>query len=357
MDDQGKFTPQYHKVDGISDKRRLPRIDKIRLGIKEISVKSGKEFPKEVDYFVCPQDVKARFGEEPKELEIMFPLDNPAEIFPQSLTYYGSSKGVKCKGNRKTASRKAEDCEGDCHDHSTNEKWHTRDCPCEKYGKGCTLRGHLMFMIPSVNIGGVYQLDTTSLNSTIDINSGIDYIFALCGRISMIPIILKRLPKETHHEEKKQTHYTMHLELRANIDELADIKASPDMIFMRKPDGTLRAVQGILNKQQYALPKPVEENPELDTGGVRIAILEPEIEKSELKKTPPEDIPPEKKVHIKTRSQFYKLPKSERLKTVKEVMKLLGVNEKDLDTPVPLDEHSMAELEASYDFVLQSKGM
>lgn len=333
----GKFTPQYHQVNGVSDKRRLPRIDKIRLGVKKKSEKTGKEYPKEVDFFVCPKDVQAKFGEEPKELEIMFPLDNRVEIFPQAYTYYGSSKGVKCKGDAKTAQEKQED-----------GTWKERSCPCEKLDKGCTLRGHLMFMIPSVNIGGVYQLDTSSINSTIDLNSGIDYIHALCGRISMIPIILKRLPKETHHDDKKQTHYTLHLELRANIDELADMKASPDIIFMRKQDGSLRAVQGILNKQQYALPKPVDENPEFDEGATI------EIEKAEPKEDPP---PPEPETVILTRGDFQALPKSGKIELLQKIAQEYNLDEEGLGTPVPIEEHSMAELESTYDYVLRSRGM
>ena len=39
------FKPQYSSIKGISDKRRLPRLNKIRLGIKKKSQKTGNEYP------------------------------------------------------------------------------------------------------------------------------------------------------------------------------------------------------------------------------------------------------------------------------------------------------------------------
>ena len=59
------FKGQFTKIKGLSDKRRLPRLGKIRLGVKAISQKSGKEYPKETDYFVCPPEVQAVYGEKP----------------------------------------------------------------------------------------------------------------------------------------------------------------------------------------------------------------------------------------------------------------------------------------------------
>ena len=133
------FAPQFSRVKGISDRRRMPRLGKIRLGIKKKSLKTGNEYPVEVDYFVCPPEVQKVFGDKPKEIEIMFPINDPSVVFPQALTYYGKSKGVKCKGNNECAMEKNEE----------TGTWKERECPCEKYKKGCDLRGHLLFLICS----------------------------------------------------------------------------------------------------------------------------------------------------------------------------------------------------------------
>jgi len=269
------FAPHFSRVKGISDKRRLPRLGKIRMGIKAISKKSGKEFPREVDFFVCPPEVQKVFGEHPKELEIMFPINDLESVFPQSYTYYGSSKGVKCKGDGEIALRHKEMCKGDCNNHN-GDTWHERICPCELLDNGCSLRGHLMFMIPKVSVGGVYQLDTGSYNSTVDMNSGIDYVTAMIGRFSLIPLFLKRVPRETHGSGSKQTHYCLQLELRIPIDKLDEIR---------------RDTSRIVTATQYALPPAEDENPALDDGVV-IELEEDEPKTVATENDVPVDFPP-----------------------------------------------------------------
>ena len=266
------FVPQISRVKGISDKRRLPRLGKIRLGVKvPVNGKPGKFYPKDVDYFVCPQEVIRVFGEKPQKLEIMFPLNELEAIFPQALTWYGASKGVKCKGDNEVAYRHKDACDGDCHAH-TADMWHERTCPCDKLKsdtnpKGeCSLRGHLLFMIPKVSMGGVYQLDTGSYNSTVDLNSGVDYIRQILmlategktDRFALLPITLERVPRKTSGGESgvQQTHYTLRLTCNLTLDELAA---------RRKDPGILQVQEKL---KQLALPEIVDENPELDAEGV-----------------------------------------------------------------------------------------
>ena len=40
-------------IKGLSEQRRLPRLGKIRLGVKKKNQK-GIEYPASTDYFVCP---------------------------------------------------------------------------------------------------------------------------------------------------------------------------------------------------------------------------------------------------------------------------------------------------------------
>jgi hypothetical protein len=92
------FKPRITKVQGLSDRRRLPRLGIIRLGIKKKSAKTGKEYPVEIDYFVCPEEVKKVYGEQPKELEVMIPINDLESVFPTAYKFYGSSRGLKCQG-------------------------------------------------------------------------------------------------------------------------------------------------------------------------------------------------------------------------------------------------------------------
>jgi hypothetical protein len=59
------FRGNFTRIKDLSDKRRLPRLGKIRLGIKCKSVSTGNEYPKEVEYFVCPPEVQKVYGEKP----------------------------------------------------------------------------------------------------------------------------------------------------------------------------------------------------------------------------------------------------------------------------------------------------
>ena len=66
---------------GITDRRRLPRLGKIRTGIKAVNSR-GVEYPKAVDYLVCPPEVQEVFGERPTEIEVMLPTESEMEVAP-----------------------------------------------------------------------------------------------------------------------------------------------------------------------------------------------------------------------------------------------------------------------------------
>jgi len=235
------FNQRITRIKGLSEKRRLPRLGKIRLGIKKKSVQSGKEYPAEVPYFVVPDEVKKVYGEKPTELDVMLPLDDIDTIFPVSYKFYGSGKGLKCNGDGEIAY---------CVDEKTKEMVE-RKCPCENLDNGkCKQTGNLSVMLQKINVGGVYQINTSSFNSIVDMASGIDFVKALIGRVAMVPLKLRRVATETHHEEKKQTHYTLQLVLDANIDAINQLRSD-----------TIRVLE---HTSRIALPEPENINPELE---------------------------------------------------------------------------------------------
>jgi len=226
MNGKNVFKQKFTRIEGLSAIRRLPRLGKIRLGVKKVSAKTGKEYPSETDYFVCPAEVRKVCGDKPKELNIAFPMNDPEVIFPQCYKWYGSSKGLKCRGDGVNALRLNEE---------TGEM-EEQKCPCDLLESGkCKQRASLVFMIPDVAIGGVYQCDLSSYHSIVDINSGIDYARALLNeQIAFVPFKLKRVPKETHNEGKKQIHYTLQLELDVTAKQLKEIREGKKMGY--RPD-------------------------------------------------------------------------------------------------------------------------
>lgn len=232
----GKFLKQERKeldvpIKGLSEARRFPRDGKIALGIKVISEKSKKEYPKEVDYFVLkpgtPSELQnqkmldqfhALYGEQPKSIAIMFPVGDPEVVFPQSLKRYGRNL-LQCKGDGVTAQciseKHAEGLEilGE-EDGRILVKCLKEECPYYQ-SKKCKEIGILQVLLPELPGIGVWQITTSSIHSIININSGLDYLIATCGRFHMLPLILERRPRESQREEngkiKKSTHYMLHL--------------------------------------------------------------------------------------------------------------------------------------------------
>jgi hypothetical protein len=258
------FRPQiYTTVKDISDRRRMPRKGKIRGGVK-VRNKGGltdkcqhKEnetcmyctHPVETSYFVCPPEVRQIYGDRPTELHVMLPSNNQAEVFPQRYCLYGHSRGPICVGNGVEASRKGE-----------NGEIELVSCPCEKLQTNdnpngeCMLRGTLSIIIPKISSGAVYQIETTSYNSIVDINSGMqmiaDMMEQLTGerRFAMVPAILKRGPRITYGRGARDTHYTMQLFPHGSMEDLIAI--------------------GQRRYEQFALPAPEAINPAMDNGEV-----------------------------------------------------------------------------------------
>lgn len=258
------FNQRITRIKGLSEKRRLPRLGKIRLGIKKKSAKTGAEYPAEVPYFVVPDEVKKVYGDKPTELDVMLPLDDIDTIFPVSYKFYGSGKGLKCNGDGEIAY---------CVDEKTKEMVE-RKCPCENLDNGkCKQTGNLSVMLQKINVGGVYQINTSSFNSIVDMASGIDYCKALIGRVAMVPLKLRRVATETHHEEKKQTHYTLQLVLDANIDAINQLRSD-----------TIRVLE---HTSRIALPEPENINPELEPVDIIVDEEQSEAKKDDV----PIDIP------------------------------------------------------------------
>lgn len=213
-------------IKGRSEVRRLPRLGKLRLGIK-VEVPGKKFYPKAVDYFVCPPEVQAVFGEKPKELLIMFPVEDEEKFAQQYYRCYSMTRGLICKGDGQMADRTLDKLTGALANRETKETVRREiSCPgpnCPEFQKKqCRPIMNLQFLLPQVPGLGVWQLDTSSFYSTVNINSSIELIRGICGRIAMIPLALSLKPTEVTPEGgTKKTVHILHLGSAAT---LADIQ-------------------------------------------------------------------------------------------------------------------------------------
>jgi len=222
---------QFTQIKDFKRVQYLPRLGKIRLGVKAVSKKTGKEYPKEVDYFVCPPEVryyetKERdpdgqftgqiikvpiYGDKPKLLDIMFPSDDPAQVIPYCYKSYGANNRLKCKGDGETA----------IWFNPETKEMEERKCPCEALEKReCDKRGHLMVILPKVSLGGVYQIDTGSGVNINRILDAIGYWKEMVGRCKLLPLTLERVPEKVGNPENgtMQTHYLLKFGTNLNID-------------------------------------------------------------------------------------------------------------------------------------------
>ena len=215
--DKGRFTtiPETKNI-------KLPIGGKIRLGIR-VTNEQGKEYPKELDHFVCPEEVKKIFGDEPTELTVFFPVAEREKVFPQSYEKYGSNEALQCQGDGEKSAQRL---------NLENGRWEEVKCPCEHYNKkydketkigGCVKAGYLKFMIPSVSIGTFYQCRVGGVVSIEECNSAFELANKTTGGCwAMIPFRMKRVAKKLKipGTANMKTHWVVTLEIAASTEEI-----------------------------------------------------------------------------------------------------------------------------------------
>lgn len=217
-------------INGISDIVRLPRLGKIHLGVKEVSPKTHNPYPRAVDYLVCPEEVQKVFGEKPRELRIMLPVEEDEVFAPQYYKCYSMTRGLICRGDGKTALRLVDLATGALATRdSLGTELREMTCPgqeCQEYqAKQCRRVMNLQFLLPEVPGLGVWQIDTSSFYSIVNINSGVKLVRSVCGRVRMVPLVLSLVPQEVSAEGKRKTIHVLRLTSRATLADI--LKAAP----------------------------------------------------------------------------------------------------------------------------------
>lgn len=177
------------------------------MGIIKLGMKDQRGLPKALDYFLCPGEVQEVYGEKPTKLDIRFAYNYLDDIFPQFYKLYGSSAGLKAYSDGVKLWTKGDQ----------PGKWIESKAPSkeelEKAGFRSTAT--LVFVLPKVSLAGAYHISTHSFHSIVKLNSSIDYIKHLFGRIQGLPLQLILEGKEAHitinGKPAKKTVYTMRL--------------------------------------------------------------------------------------------------------------------------------------------------
>jgi hypothetical protein len=242
---------KFVSITGLSDIRRIPRLGRIRLGHLNHNTQTEKNYPMEDPFFHVPGEVAKVYGEQPTELDIMFPVNDRSVVFPQAYEYYGSARRLLCKGNGTEAIR-----------------WDSQKlsmvptaCPCDLLGNGCKQRAHLQVLLPRVKSTGIYQIDTSSENSIIAINSYLDMLAPLdrpehgiLGYFAMVPLKLRRVERDIYPNGIHRKTYPLELELDAIEEEIESLRGRKEEILAKT--------------RRWVVQLPEELNPEDDRDAI-----------------------------------------------------------------------------------------
>lgn len=232
-------------IKGLSEQRRLPRLGKIRLGIKKVSPRTKAEYPAATDYFVCTTEVQAVYGEKPKRLDVIIPVEDEEIWASQYYRQYSRSRGLVCKGDGETCRRMIDTKTGDIAGKNTEAVDWREGLPCMGRGcpdyksKACQEVMNLQFLLPKVDGLGIWQIDTGSIHSIMNINNCAEMIRAMTGRVSWIPLVLSLEPTEVTNPDdgKKKTVHCMMLRYEGNAEQLLTTSEKPRLqVLLAKPD-------------------------------------------------------------------------------------------------------------------------
>ena len=136
---------------------------------------------------------------------------------------------MKCKGNGETATALVDIATGEIAGHDSKETdLREIDCTpdaCPKWLSGqCRRVMSLQVLLGDVKGFGIWQIDTSSIYSIININSALDLVRRICGRINMIPMELVLAEQEVSPEGKKKNVHILTINVPCSLSEMQNIQ-------------------------------------------------------------------------------------------------------------------------------------
>jgi hypothetical protein len=224
-------------VKGLTDRRRLPRIGKIRLGYRD-----EKGVPHALDHFCVREDNSTSrsaaeaflevYKTEPRELDIMLPTDDVEDWCDPYYRMFSQSWKAVCRGDGEVAEAKwdpnqdgprPEGVDSGTWANKHTQAWVPRAIPClaercpmqEGDRPQCRLSLNFFFLLPKVRGIGAWQLDTRSIHGVRALLDSVALIRSVTGgRIRGLPLTLRLVPREVAPPNvKKKTVYVVELSL------------------------------------------------------------------------------------------------------------------------------------------------
>jgi len=282
-------------IRGLSEQGRIPRIGKIHLGVKVQSEKNPNVwYPKATPYFVLTDApyVREVYPDKPIELRIMFPAESDEKIASQYYRAYKQITGLVCKGDGYKATARVDSAkwrgkvELGIWANSESKETQMVEIPCAGVGydgcppcpayenKDCKRIMMLQFFVLGCRRFGIHQLDTSSVNSILNINGMLDVMRnnrVLGGNVSGVKLLLTLVPQEviSPDDSKRKTVYVLQLTAEEDVEELRRLTAQTAVPAMPEGRG--------------------EETPQVVEGDV----IEPDEEKAGEFFGDPSELPPE----------------------------------------------------------------
>jgi len=262
-------------IKGLSDIRRITRGGHIRLGERVERTRDGKTvtYPQKSDHFIADFDDPEMeslfykiYGDKPTVIRVAFPSDNADNFFQQWYKCYGSTSGLKCKGDGEIAQRIVDNEMVELPCPSPDECDFAQANGCKRIASlQCFIKG-----LPGLN---VFQVNTSSFNSIVNLNSGIDMLrWARGGRTISgvwVDLILKEQQAQATVKGKQQavTIYVMELKIPVSLDNVNQLVSCVEAPAMLPPpddkrDEYLQPVNGFApDPDPEPAPEPVKAEP------------------------------------------------------------------------------------------------
>lgn len=172
-------------IKSLVERMRLPRLGVIRLGIKETNAR-GTEYPKEVPFFVVPDDLKGVLEPRPTRIPVLFPSDEPERVLAADyIRYQGKLLTLKCDGETfREIAPSGQESTGRC------RKAPREKCPC-----GAEAKARLNVIVLDGPLG-IYQVLIGGEQRIADLLSELLVFRQALGRLTEILFYLERVPTE-----------------------------------------------------------------------------------------------------------------------------------------------------------------
>jgi hypothetical protein len=218
---------------------RFARAGKIKLGIKVMGKgRDGQpvEIPKDVEYFVLPEELRKVYGDKPLMLPCRLPYDDPSMVFDASYQkWQGADLAVRCDEQTCwTRDQKGKPLESPC-----QKRPDTNECEC-----GAKPMGRLLLLVPGGYVG-VYEIRLTGYSRIAALWDQINQFREIFGRLREIPFFVTREARDSTYRDaagKAHTREIHPVHLKCEWETLAQFAAGRQLAAAPAPEALPPAV-------------------------------------------------------------------------------------------------------------------